>query len=116
MKKTQKQSIAEICSKLTEEEKKELYHKCKSIISLHESMKGAYFYNSPIHAYSRRRYEDNNSQNTTIVLDGITYIVEQKTNCSAKNVYYTLYISANKQSEFRLNISFIKNILNALGI
>lgn len=114
MKQTQSQIIATLCSELTIEEKKELKSKCNSILTLHETMRGAYFYSPHQNAGGRRYYEEKYSMNSIIILDKITYYVEQSTNCSCKNVYYKLNITADVETEFNLNIGFINKILKAL--
>lgn len=114
MKQTQSQVITAMCSKLTNAEKNDLKLKCNSIISLHKTMRGAYFYTPHGSADGRRSYEKKYSANSIIVMDNITFYVDQCTKCSCRKVYYKLDIITDVKTNFNLNIGFINKILEAL--
>ena len=93
--------------------KEKIINMLHSVITLHESMRGAYFFQSPRVAAQRRRYEETHSMKTSFEFEGMQIEIEQTTSCSCKNVYYhmDIYIDGNYQ---RKDIRFVKGILKKL--
>lgn len=60
----------------------------EQIISLHESMRNAYFWSAPSSAQARRAYEQTHSAELAFDYNGKSYFFSCETTCSAKNVYY----------------------------
>ena len=87
-----------------------LVSKINKIINLHETMKGAYFFSSPTFANERRRYEEKYSLVSEFEYQGNLYRVEQVTNCSCRNVYYTIRYYENGKQIYK-DIRFLKKIL-----
>lgn len=92
----------------------ETIHILEQIIGLHESMKGYYFYIPPSQSWSRRYYEEKHSKISTFEYKGDTYLVEQNTRCSCKNVYYSVKYYKNDE-QISVDIRFIKKILKELN-
>lgn len=92
---------------------KELLLKLNDIVSLHESMKGAYFFHSPRVAALRRRYEEQHSQVTEFDYNGHHYLVEQETTCSCRNVYYSIYYYMDGEVLYK-DIRYIKKMIREI--
>lgn len=73
---------------LSNKELEDELHKINDIVSLHEKMSSAYFYNPPTTARERSIYQEKNSLFTTLKFEGEIYEVKQETSCSCKHVYY----------------------------
>jgi hypothetical protein len=86
----------------------------ESIINLHEKMRGCYFYSSPQNASSRRSYERYNSLTSEFEHNNQKITVIQDTECSCKNVYYSMKIYIDDKLVNK-DIRFVKKILNALN-
>lgn len=97
---------------MTETEKK-LLEKLNDVLCLHDKMKGAYFFTPPRVASMRRRYEENNSLETEFSYKGDDYLVSQVTNCSCKNVYYSVSYYKNG-TLISADIRLIKKIVSEL--
>jgi len=69
--------------------------KVRKIVNLHEKMKNAFFWSPPAGAASRRSYEKSHSNSVSFVHDKKKYVVRQSTECSVKNIYYSLNITVN---------------------
>lgn len=83
------------------------------VLELHEKMKGAYFYNPPTKASSRRYYEECNSLTSEFEYKGDVYKIQQETSCSCKNIYYKIRYYKNGEP-FDKDIRFIKKVLKEL--
>ena len=71
----------------------------KDMESLHEKMKGCYFWDPPSSAPQRRKMEEERSKLLEFVFEGKHYLLDQETICSCKNVYYSLavYVDGRKK-------------------
>lgn len=67
-----------------------IIQKLQQVMDLHKKMSKSYFYNPPTHASARRLYEKENSLETEVEVDGVTYRFVQTTNCSCRYVYYDI--------------------------
>lgn len=94
-------------------DKKEIVYILQDVIILHESMRGAYFFQSPRVAAQRRRYEEKHSLETAFEFEGMQIEIKQITNCSCNNIYYCMkiYIDGTYQKK---DIRFVKGILKKL--
>lgn len=82
-------------------------------LTLHDKMKGSYFYSSPGSASSRRSYEKNNSRDTLkFVVDGKEYTWKQTTDCSCRNVYYKSIVTVDGDSK---DVRAIKSALRRIA-
>jgi len=66
--------------------------KLQEIINTHKKMRGAYFFRPPSSALRRRNYEIARSSHMTFSINGVAYEIDQITECSCKNVYYSLSV------------------------
>lgn len=112
---TQRKMIEQELNQMAQEERQKLRKILNSIIGLHETMKGAYFYSPPPSAKQRRSYEDRHTRETTFKLGDEEYIVEQKTICSCKDVYYSLSIWTDKEVSYCLNAGFLNKVLDIIS-
>ena len=71
---------------------KKLKSTLRLILSIHNDMKGCYFWRPPSKASCRRRYEDERSNRVHFILNGVEYKIDQSTDCSCKNIYYSLRV------------------------
>ena len=81
-----------------------------NIIALHEKMRHSYFWSPPSVAAARRAYEEKHTRYHSFEYDGMNVFVEQKTNCSAKRIYYKMKIYINNELTNK-DIRFIKIML-----
>lgn len=91
----------------------EITSSLNEIISLHETMRKAYFFSSPQTAYERRRYEVHHSLSTYFVYGGHEYEIKQVTECSVRNVYYKMNILIDGKGSTK-DIRFIKKLLKEI--
>ncbi len=80
----------------------------KGALTLHDQMKGAYFYTPPSIASMRRSYEKRNSMNFTFSFRGDIYEVNLSTDCSCKIVYYKGYFAKNGKTG---NVRLLKTLI-----
>lgn len=94
-------------------------NKIDDIISLHEKMGGAYFYNPPSNAGARRYYEEKNSLYTKIIFENETYEINQETSCSCKHVYYNcnydIRVIKSLAKKMKIKIEEQKNALSLIS-
>lgn len=82
-------------------------------IQHHEDMKNSYFWSSPSHAYSRRKYEEDNSFTYKIEMTNGYVEIVQNVECSCANIYYKMYIDLivnNENSGEKLDVRFLKQL------
>lgn len=101
-------------SEVKSEKNMELIEKLKIIICLHEKMRNSFFWTPPSNACGRRAYEERNSLETKFVFKGDTYEVIQKTECSCKNIYYSVKYKKNDEI-IKADIRLIKKILKIIS-
>lgn len=78
------------------------------IIDLHDEMKGAYFWRPPSSAPQRRAYERDRSNFIKFSINNTLIEIDQKTDCSCKNIYYSLSVHVDGVKK---NIRVLKNLV-----
>ena len=73
--------------------------KLSTIIELHNNMKGCYFWSPPGTASGRRYYETQRCNKLSFIYDGALYEINQSTDCSCKNIYYSLSVMVDGKSK-----------------
>jgi len=69
--------------------------KVRKIVDSHEKRQSAFFWSPPSNASSRRSYEKSHSNSISFTHGKKKYVVEQSTECSAKNIYYSFGVTVN---------------------
>ena len=95
-------------------EKEKNIKKLEAVVDLHEKMRKSYFFSSPSVAALRRRYEENNSLETTLVHKNDKICIKQITKCSCRHVYYSMSIYVNDELVNK-DIRFVKKIIRELS-
>lgn len=86
-------------------------------IQHHERMKNSYFWSSPSHAHSRRKYEADNSFRYKIEMTNGYVEIVQNVECSCANIYYEMYIDLiinDVDSGEKLDVRFLKQLKDAI--
>ena len=87
---------------------KSLKSDLKRIIKIHDEMRFSYFWSPPCSANQRRSYESKNSNSVQFLLNGIEYKIDQITDCSCSNIYYSLAIFVDGKKK---DVRAIKKLL-----
>ena len=82
--------------------------KIRQIVNLHTKMKSSFFWRPPPNASGRRSYEKSHSNSISFTHEKKKYVIRQSTECSAKNIYYSLNISVNGMKK---DIRALKSII-----
>lgn len=73
-----------------------------------EKFANAYFWKSPSSASGRRSYEQYNSREMELVIDGTVYHGSIQIRCSCANIYVTRELTVNGEAK---RITALKNLL-----
>lgn len=92
----------------------ETKQKLLAVINLHQKMSRSYFYTPPYLAAARRSYEEYNSLDTEVVVNGHTYRIVQETSCSCRHVYYSVHYYEDGE-EIKADIRFVKKLLKQIS-
>ena len=87
---------------------KKLKSTLRLILSIHGDMQGCYFWSPPCSAHQRRSYEAARSNRVHFLLNGVEYEIDQSTDCSCKNIYYSLRVMVDGKKK---DVRAIKKLL-----
>ena len=82
----------------------------RGIIDLHADMQGAYFWRPPSSAPQRRAYERERTHSLTFKVNGVLWEINQVTDCSCKNIYYSLDVRVDGNKK---NVRALKKLIGA---